>query len=205
MLISFTNLRRKYNMNIKGIIHIGAHYGEEISEYIDNGIQDIILFEPLVENFDILSKKVKTLNANIEGYQVALGSKKGDATMYVSDNEKQSSSVLKPKVHLTHHPHVKFPSTEEVEVHLLDDYNSNDYNFINMDVQGYELEVLKGGTKTLEHVDYVYCEVNRDEVYENNAYVEELDEFLSDYNMKRVETDWAGDIWGDALYIREAA
>lgn len=192
-------------MNIKGIIHIGAHYGEEISEYIDNGIQDIILFEPLVENFDILSKKVKTLNANIEGYQVALGSKKGDATMYVSDNEKQSSSVLKPKVHLTHHPHVKFPSTEEVEVHLLDDYNSNDYNFINMDVQGYELEVLKGGTKTLEHVDYVYCEVNRDEVYENNAYVEELDEFLSEYNMKRVETDWAGDIWGDALYIREAA
>ena len=205
MLISFTNLRRKYNMNIKGIIHIGAHYGEEISEYIDNGIQDIILFEPLVENFDVLSKKVKTLNANIEGYQVALGSKKGDATMYVSDNEKQSSSVLKPKVHLTHHPHVKFPSTEEVEVHLLDDYNSKDYNFINMDVQGYELEVLKGGTKTLEHVDYVYCEVNRDEVYENNAYVEELDEFLSEYNMKRVETDWAGDIWGDALYIREAA
>tara|TARA_Y100001968_G_scaffold103950_1_gene93917 strand:+ start:863 stop:1441 length:579 start_codon:yes stop_codon:yes gene_type:complete len=192
-------------MNIKGIIHVGAHYGEEISEYIDNGIQDIILFEPLVENFDILSKKVKTLNANIEGYQVALGSKKGDATMYVSDNEKQSSSVLKPKVHLTHHPHVKFPSTEDVEVHLLDDYNSKDYNFINMDVQGYELEVLKGGTKTLEHVDYVYCEVNRDEVYENNAYVEELDEFLSEYNMKRVETDWAGDIWGDALYIREAA
>ena len=192
-------------MNIKGIIHIGAHYGEEISEYIDNGIQDIILFEPLVENFDILSKKVKTLNANIEGYQVALGSKKGDATMYVSDNEKQSSSVLKPKVHLTHHPHVKFPSTEDVEVHLLDDYNSKDYNFIYMDVQGYELEVLKGGTKTLEHVDYVYCEVNRDEVYENNAYVEELDEFLSEYNMKRVETDWAGDIWGDALYIREAA
>ena len=205
MLISFTNLKRKYNMNIKGIIHVGAHYGEEISEYIDNGIQDIILFEPLVENFDVLSKKVKTLNANIEGYQVALGSKKGDATMYVSDNEKQSSSVLKPKVHLTHHPHVKFPSTEEVEVHLLDDYNSKDYNFINMDVQGYELEVLKGGTKTLEHVDYVYCEVNRDEVYENNAYVEELDEFLSGYNMKRVETDWAGDIWGDALYIREAA
>jgi len=64
------------------------------------------------------------------------------------------------------------------------------------------LEVLKGGTKTLEHVDYVYCEVNRDEVYENNALVEELDEFLAGYGMKRVETDWAGEIWGDALYIR---
>ena len=203
MLLSFTALKRKYNMNIKGIIHVGAHYGEELSEYVSNGIQDIILFEPISENFDILSDKVKDLNANIEGHQVALGSERGEFTMYVSDNEKQSSSILKPKVHLTHHPHVKFPSTETVEVHLLDDYDSKDFNFINMDVQGYELEVLKGGTKTLEHVDYVYCEVNRDEVYENNAMIEELDEFLSSYNMKRVETDWAGGIWGDALYIRE--
>jgi len=203
MLLSFTALKRKYNMNIKGIIHVGAHYGEELSEYVSNGIQDIILFEPISENFDILSDKVKDLNANIEGHQVALGSERGEFTMYVSDNEKQSSSILKPKVHLTHHPHVKFPSTETVEVHLLDDYDSKDYNFINMDVQGYELEVLKGGTKTLEHVDYVYCEVNRDEVYEDNAMIEELDEFLSSYNMKRVETDWAGEIWGDALYIRE--
>lgn len=190
-------------MDIKGIIHIGAHYGEEISEYISNGIQDIILFEPLSENFDILSERVKNLNANIEGYQIALGSKKGAVTMYVSDNEKQSSSILKPKVHLTHHPHVKFPLTETVDVHLLDDYDCKNYNFINMDVQGYELEVLKGGSKVLKQVDYVYCEVNRDEVYEGNAYVEELDNFLFHYGMKRVETEWAGEIWGDALYIKE--
>tara|TARA_B100000965_G_scaffold362182_1_gene344050 strand:- start:137 stop:385 length:249 start_codon:yes stop_codon:yes gene_type:complete len=73
---------------------------------------------------------------------------------------------------------------------------------INMDVQGYELEVLKGATETLKNINYVYCEVNRDEVYENNAYVEEIDEFLAGYGMERVETNWAGDIWGDALYIR---
>ena len=34
MLISFSNLKMKYDMNIKGIIHIGAHYGEEIVDYI---------------------------------------------------------------------------------------------------------------------------------------------------------------------------
>ena len=202
MLLSFTALKRKYKMDIKGIIHVGGHYGEEISEYVDNGIQDILIFEPIGENFDVLSERVQDLNANIAGYQVALGSERGEFTMYVSDNEKQSSSLLKPKVHLTHHPHVKFPSTETVEVHLLDDYDCDNCNFINMDVQGFELEVLKGGTKTLEHVDYVYCEVNRDEVYENDALVEELDEFLGGYGMKRVETDWAGEIWGDALYIK---
>ena len=31
-------------MNIKGIIHVGAHYGEELSEYVKNGIQDIVVF-----------------------------------------------------------------------------------------------------------------------------------------------------------------
>jgi FkbM family methyltransferase len=202
MLISFTNLRKKYNMNIKGIIHVGAHYGEELSEYVKNGIQDIVVFEPLSECFDVLAQKVMNLNANIDGHQVALGSVPGTATMYLSDNEKQSSSILKPKVHLTHHPNVKFDGTEEVEVDLLDNFDTKEYNFLNMDVQGYELEVLKGAIETLKHVDYVYCEVNRDEVYEGNAYVEEIDEFLSAYGMERVETSWEGQIWGDALYIR---
>ncbi len=190
-------------MNIKGIIHVGAHYGEEIGEYVNNGIQEIILFEPLSECFDILQRKIFDLNANIEGYQVALGSSPGIAEMYISDNQMQSSSILKPKVHLTHHPHVKFNGTEEVEVDMLDNFDTKDYNFLNMDVQGYELEVLKGGTETLKHVDYVYCEVNRDELYEGNAYIQDIDDFLSKYDMIRVETNWEGDLWGDALYIKK--
>ena len=204
MLLSFTGLRKKYNMDVKGIIHIGGHYGEEIDEYVRNGIQEIVIFEPLSDSFDILCENIQELNANIIAHQVALGPEETIATMYVSDNEKQSSSLLKPKVHITHHPHVKFPETEDVEVKVLDDFDYTKYNFINMDVQGYELEVLKGATETLKHVDYVYCEVNRDEVYEGNAYVEELDEFLSAYGMDRVETSWEGQIWGDALYIKKA-
>ena len=202
MLLSFTQLRKKYSMHIKGVIHVGAHYGEEIYEYVNNGIQEIILFEPLSDCFDVIQKKLFDINANIEGHQVALGSTVGTATMYLSDNERQSSSILKPKVHLTHHPHVKFDGTEEVEVDFLDNFDTKDFNFLNMDVQGYELEVLKGAVETLKHVDYVYCEVNRDELYEGNAYIQEIDEFLSNYGMIRVETSWEGDLWGDALYIK---
>lgn len=202
MLISFSEIVKKYNMNITGIIHIGAHYGEELQDYIDNGINDMILFEPLIDNFNILEENVKNLNVNIWAHQVALGSTSGIAEMYVSSNEKQSSSILKPKVHLTHHPNVSFPSTEQVEVKTLDQFETFNFNFINMDVQGYELEVLKGGSKTLEHIDYVYCEVNRDEVYENNAFIEQIDDYLEYYNLIRVETSWDGGIWGDALYIK---
>jgi FkbM family methyltransferase len=205
MILSFTTMVKKYSMDIKGIIHIGAHRGQEIEEYVDNGIQDIIMFEPVSLNFNILEKRMADVNANISAYQVALGNEEKNVTMYLSDNDLISSSVLRPKVHLQLHPGVGFPGTEEVEMKRLDSFaeETQNFNFINMDVQGYELEVLKGGAETLKHVDYVYCEINRDELYEGNAFVEDLDEFLSGYSMERVETDWAGTLWGDALYVRK--
>jgi FkbM family methyltransferase len=205
MLINFTNLRRKYNMNINGVVHIGAHYGEEIQEYVDNGIQKITVFEPLSKNFEVLAERLQDVNADIQGYQTALGSERGTATMYLSSNEAQSSSILKPKEHLEHHPDVTFDGTEQVEVSLLDDYDLGESNFINMDVQGYELEVLKGGTETLKRVDYVYCEVNRGEMYENNAMIDDIDEYLGGYGFERVETYWPETWykWGDALYIKK--
>ena len=192
-------------MNIKGVVHIGAHYGEEIQEYVDNGIQKITVFEPLSKNFEVLAERLQNVNADIQGYQVALGSQKGTATMYLSSNEAQSSSILKPKEHLEHHPDVSFDGTEEVEVSVLDEYDLGDANFINMDVQGYELEVLRGGKETLNNVDYVYCEVNRGEMYENNAMIDDIDEYLGEYGFERVETYWPETWykWGDALYIKK--
>ena len=192
-------------MDIKGIVHIGAHYGEEIQEYVENGIQKITVFEPLSQNFNILAERMQEVNADIQGYQVALGSEKGTATMHLSSNEAQSSSILKPKQHLELHPDVLFEGTEDVEVSLLDEYDVGDANFINIDVQGYELEVFKGSTETLKQIDYIYCEVNRDEVYEGAPMVEELDEFLGEYGFERVETKWPETYytWGDALFIKK--
>ena len=205
MILNFKYLKNKYNMNIKGIIHIGAHHGQEVEDYINSGIQDIIMFEPLSYNFEVLEKNLRDANANISAHQVALGNEEKMVSMYLSDNEQMSSSILKPKKHLQNHPTVHFNGVEEVEMKRLDSFSeeTSNFNFINMDVQGYELEVLKGGSETLKHIDYVYCEVNRDEVYENNAYIEELDDYLANYNMERVETDWSGGIWGDALYVRK--
>ena len=191
-------------MNINGIVHIGAHYGEEILEYVNNGIRNIVLFEPLLDNFNVLKQRVQNLNANIQGHQIALGSEKKTAVMNLSSNNLESSSLLKPKLHLEHHAHVKFEGTEEVEVDILDNYDLGSINFINMDVQGYELEVLKGAVKTLNQIDYVYCEVNRGEVYENNAMIGEIDEYLGKYKFERVETHWPEEWfqWGDAVYIK---
>jgi hypothetical protein len=47
------------------------------------------------------------------------------------------------------------------------------------------------------------AEINRDELYENCAKIEELIEFLGSYGFKLVETDWAGGTWGDGLFIKQ--
>lgn len=204
MIITFADIVKKYDMKISGVIHIGGHYGEEVGSYVEQGINDIVLFEPLKENFEILKKNVSNFDANIEGHRVALGNSNGNITMNLSSNGLESSSILKPKLHLELYPDITFDNTEEVEIKKLDDYNYSNYNFMNMDVQGYELEVLRGGSNTLQYIDYLYCEVNRNEVYEGNAYIQELDDYLFSYSMKRVETSWWDDgDWGDALYIKE--
>lgn len=205
MLIHFSEIHTKYSMDVKGVVHIGAHYGEELIDYVNRGVQEMVLFEPLSCNWNVLREKSKDINANIQAHNVALGSEVGTATMYISSNSAQSSSILKPKQHLELHPDVSFEGSEDVEVDILDNYDIGNCNMINMDVQGYELEVFKGAKKTLEKIDYIYCEVNRDEVYEGNAMVEELDEFLSDFEFERVETKWPETYytWGDALYIKK--
>jgi hypothetical protein len=51
-------------------------------------------------------------------------------------------------------------------------------------------------------MDYIIAEVNRDELYENCARVDEIDSFLSEYGFERKETNWEGQTWGDAFYIK---
>jgi FkbM family methyltransferase len=203
MLLDLFTLKEKYEMNIKGIAHIGAHFGQENVIYDRLGIKNRIFFEPISSNFDTLRKN---LGETYQLFKVALGNENKKIMMNVETaNSGQSSSILKPKVHLTQYPHILFESTEEVDMRRLDDMDINfdDINFITIDVQGYELEVFKGAKKTLDKIDYIVSEINRDEVYENCAKIGQLEEFLSPYGFKLVERNWVGGTWGDGLFVKQ--
>jgi FkbM family methyltransferase len=101
------------------------------------------------------------------------------------------------------HPSVLFVDTAIVEVKTLDSFNIASCNFLNMDVQGYELNVLKGGVDTLKHIDAVYTEVNTAELYTNNPLIEEMDEWLKEKGFIRVWTHITPNHWGDALYVKQ--
>ncbi len=207
MLLNLTELIKKYNLKIKGVVQVGCHFGQEMEEYISHGIKNMVFIEPCENAFNTVSKKVGAIEG-IKLFNCACGDFESESEpMYAeSTNQGMSNSLLKPKVHLTQHKEVIFDHTETVMVRRLDnlEFDRSLYNLLNMDCQGFEDRVLKGASETLKHIDYIYTEVNRLEMYENNAMVEQIDEILSDF--KRVETGWASDYhgWGDAAYIRKA-
>jgi FkbM family methyltransferase len=202
MLLDLISLTQKYDMKIKGVLHIGAHHGQENNVYNQMNIQNRMFFEPLPSNFQKLSENIGSEYSLINK---ALGNENKMVEMYVETaNQGQSSSLLKPIKHLEQYPHIQFSTKESVEMVRLDDFNVDmtKYNFINIDVQGYELEVFKGASESLNYIDYIMAEINRDEVYENCAKINELVEFLKPYGFELVEQDWAGYTWGDGLFIK---
>jgi hypothetical protein len=47
----------------------------------------------------------------------------------------------------------------------------------------------------------MYLEVNEKELYHHCALINQIDDFLSRYNFKRVLTKMTEHGWGDALYV----
>jgi len=202
MLLNFPNLIKKYNLKIKGILHIGAHFGQEFKTYKKMNIKNVCFFEPLPKTFEVLKSNV---GDEAILHNTAIGNMVGEVEMNVeSANQGQSSSILEPAIHLRQYPHIRFTDKVKVKITKLDNFieDCEKYNFINIDVQGYELEAFKGAEEYLNHIDYIMTEVNRDEVYKNCPMVGELDEYLSRFNFERVETTWDGGTWGDAFYIK---
>jgi FkbM family methyltransferase len=203
MLLDLQNLVKKYNLNINGVLHIGAHFGEENIIYENLKIENRIFFEPLDSNFQVLKKNIPK---KFQIVKKALGYENKKISMYVETvNQGQSSSILEPLIHLKQYPHITFDSMEEVDMIRLDDFNFDrtKFNFINIDVQGYELEVFKGARNTLNSIEYIMCEINRDEVYKNCVKIDELQKFLSEYDFILTEENWAGQTWGDGFFIKK--
>jgi FkbM family methyltransferase len=127
----------------------------------------IWLFEPLPD----AAQHLKTLTGHdprVTIVEAALGAAEATARFYVASNAGQSSSLLRPTLHLDHAPSVKFDESIEVDVLTVDNVFSGlpIPNTWIIDTQGSELAVLQGAWCSLHDVDYLYTEVNRAETYD---------------------------------------
>ena len=212
MYVSLKEIIKKYNINIRGIIHLGGCKGEELFSYFKNDVSNVILVEANPELIKFLKIKKFFYNTftkmNIKIENFAATDNDGDILNLNVTNNIQSSSILKLYKHSTLHPEVKV--VKEIKVKSLTintlfnrDYDIQNYNFMNLDIQGAELLALKGSDKILKNLNAIYTEINYDEIYKDCALIEELDDYLKIFNFKRVFTTTPeSEYWGDALYLR---
>lgn len=196
----------RYNINSIGIAHVGGWKCKEVHTY-----KELLGDIPIV--FVEANKKLKPyIDENLENYNfvrceyVALGNKDSIEFLNLNfsnpDNDDigQSSSILEPNLH----PPI---GTRKVKVEMTtaDKLFVNDkIDFLSIDVQGYELEVLKGAKTILKEVKYIITEVNRTEQYKGCVLINDLDIYLKRFGFLRIETEWWGgdSDWGDAFYIK---
>jgi FkbM family methyltransferase len=191
-----------FNKEVVGVIHVGAHHGQEYWQYVEMGIPNMLFFEPVKSNFEVLKTRVP----NELIVNCAVGDMNGHIDMFIETaNNGQSSSILEPNLHLKLYPYITFNSKETVEIVRLDDYvkDKTKFNALNIDTQGYEFEVFKGAKELLHNIDIINVEVNADQVYSGCAHYTEIDSYLAQYGFKRVLVEWAGGgTWGDAFYVK---
>jgi FkbM family methyltransferase len=205
MIVGFDEYKHKYQFNVTGVIHVGAHFGQEYDEYINEfGFIPTYWFEPIPNVYKELSCNLNN-KPNTFYYNVALGEKNSVQKMYLDEgNEQQSSSLLKPKELHNFYPHIKFSEKNIINITLstLDFYDITSCNVLVLDTQGYELNALKGSINTLKNIDYIFTEFNLIEMYDGCPSIEQLDEFLSPFGFKRQETWNVDGVWGDAFYLK---
>lgn len=201
MIIDFRELFPRYKIRPQGVLHVGANVGEEAPVYLELGIRNQLWIEP---NPDLYDKLRNNLSNNPEAriLTFAASDEVGIKTLHIANNAGQSSSLLELGTHKVAHPEVHYIKDVEVKMERLDSISLTGLDFLNIDVQGFELHVLKGLGEKISQFKWIYLEVNKAELYEHCALVEDIDIYLGAYGFERKETKWVGNTgWGDALFV----
>jgi len=191
-------------ITLNGCFHIGAHECEELNIYNNLGIktEDIVWVDALPG---------KVYEATCRGipnvFNAVITDKDDEKVVFNVANNGQSSSILEFGTHSIEHPGIVFINKINQKSITVDSFfernklDASKYDFWNFDIQGAELLALKGATKSIKYAKVLYLEVNSKELYKNGALINEIDEFLAQYNFKRVLTNMTIHKWGDAMYI----
>lgn len=142
--------------NSKDAIDIGVYRGV-YSYKLSSHFKNIHSFEPNPLLYPYLEKNLKKIIKNINLYNVGLSDKNGDVTLKLPI---RSKSIFKDNIEelfklgaASIHPIKTFDNYKSIPVKIkkLDDIDlKNKIKFMKIDVEGHELEVIKGATETIK-------------------------------------------------------
>jgi len=135
------------------VVDAGAHIGAftvRASQMVGE-LGKVYAFEPAPENFSYLVLNTKNLK-NVQVFQTALWSSEGEATLFIATTHTGSYSLghsLLDKM-WENGPNMKSNGTILVRTSCLDNVISGRVDFMKVDVERSEFEVLKGAKRILK-------------------------------------------------------
>ena len=121
---------------------------------------------------------------------VALGDKEEMATMNRNEFSPSSSLLKMGDKHREAFPYTERVTNERIKVRKLDRMASEltlkPPVLAKLDVQGFELKVLKGGKRTLSSIDILIVETSFVELYENQPLFDDIYQYLQKNHFRYV-------------------
>ena len=151
------------------IVDIGAHIGT-FAVPMAKVCKNVIAFEPSRETFALLLRNAQENSAEIRLVNKALGSVQGSGTLIVRSASNAGANTLMPGGDIT-------VATLDEEVAHAD--------FIKLDVEGMELDVLCGGTKLIERArPVIFFEVNLSQLRAHSTSPHALERFFTTHGYR---------------------
>lgn len=194
---------------MSGIIHVGAHRGEEVDSYLAWGLKPVLCFEPQQLN------RPEWQGGDVRFVPLALGDRTGTMELRVPrhlhdsrQRDTQSASAL-PLIDWRACDIGWTPPTdydiERVSVFRFDEWANvtgldvGVYDHLAIDVQGMELQVLRGFGVALNLMNEVIVECSEEPIYEGGASAGEVRDHLAGFGLRQVT---AIPVHGDVLFRR---
>ena len=153
------------NLNVKWVLDVGANVGDvAVAALKSYENAQVICFEPVESTFRVLSKRMEPFSGRSYLFNVALSDLEESGAINITSHHGANSISPQSKFHQDCNPHVREIGKERIHLVRLDDMlaklPSQKIDIMKIDVEGHEINVLKGGRNFIsENVDVVIVEV----------------------------------------------
>jgi FkbM family methyltransferase len=201
--------RHLSELPIKHVIDIGANRGQfSLFAHTAFGTRRIDAFEPLPECADV----IRSILPFVSVHEVALTDSEGIQEFHISKAD--DSSSLRG---ITNNQTRYFPGTEEIATRSVPATRFDTWasgrtigrpSLAKLDVQGSELNVIRGMGSAIDQIDYLYAELSFIELYEGQALAGEIVTYMNGLGYElagvyHVRADGPQILQAEALFRRQ--
>ena len=197
----YTGIFERLNVHIKGIIHVGMWDFVEYGCYTKLVGNNVIGIEANPQVYKDMAKPV----ADKWGFKCF--------NEFLSDKDKEvrdfyfageGSSLYKGQPQWNKNVSIKVQTKTLATVIEENNIDMNGYDFLNIDAEGAEFDVLKGFEKYLDYINVIDLETSYDDRHRSGADHNTIVQWLGErgFELKEMSSSYQSQNWGDSVFAR---